>query len=234
MNVTLISSNYDAIDLINRMYCAARTCYSPEDTVRIRVDAESIGFNEKLDFVKKVLASGHHSIAEHITFTYGIDGISRSCSHQLVRHRLCTFSQSSQRYCCFAGKPFNFITPPEIAKDEKLAKGYVEFMAHAKRTYDSLVEAGIKAEDARFVLPNSATTNITLSTNLRNLMHIMGLRLCSRAQWEIRKVFQEMKAVTVARYAWLDDLLQPQCVALGYCPESRGCGRYPKKESIHF
>lgn len=234
MNVTLVTNNYDAIDLINRMYCAARTCYSIDDTQRIRIDADSTSFDEKLAFVKKVLASGHHSIAEHITFTYGIDGVSRSLLAQITRHRLCTFSVQSQRYCCFAGKSFNFVTPPEIAKDEKLAKGYVEFMAHAKRTYDSLVEAGIKAEDARFVLPNAATTNITLSTNLRNLMHIMGLRLCSRAQWEIRKVFQEMKAVTVARYAWLDDLLQPQCVALGYCPESRGCGRYPKKESIHF
>ena len=232
MNVTLISSNYDAIDLINRMYCAARTCYSLDNITQIRVDAESISFDEKLAFVKKVLSSGHHSIAEHITFTYGINGVSRSLLAQITRHRLCTFSVQSQRYCCFAGKQFDYVIPPEIAKNEELTKGYVEFMKHAKRTYDYLIDAGIKAEDARFVLPNAATTNITVSTNLRNLMHIMGLRLCNRAQWEIRKVFEEMKAVTVARYAWMDDLLQPQCVHLGYCPEKSSCKRFPSKQEF--
>lgn len=233
MNVTLISSNYDAIDLINKMYCAARTCYCADSTMQIRIDADSVGFDEKLDFVKKVLKSGHHSIAEHITFTYGIDGISRSCSHQLVRHRLCTFSQQSQRYTSPSKEnKINWIIPDSIKKDEYALVYFEDAIKAIEKAYNYCVDIGIKKEDARFILPNACPTNITVSTNLRNLMHVMGLRLCNRAQWEIRKVFEEMKAVTISRYAWLDDLLQPQCVHLGYCPEHNSCKKYPPKEEL--
>jgi thymidylate synthase (FAD) len=183
--------------------------------------------------IRKVFKSGHLSIAEHITFTYGISGISRSCSHQLVRHRLCTFSQQSQRYTDLSKSKIDWIIPDSIYKDEYALAYYNEALKAIEKAYLYCVDIGIKAEDARFILPNACPTNITVTTNLRNLMHIMGLRLCSRAQWEIRQVFKEMQKQTVEQYPFLKDYLQPNCEQLGFCPEGHGaCGRKPKKSEL--
>ena len=232
MIVTLFDK-YKESDLINKMWVAARTCYSPNNIRDLKIEADSISLDEKIDLIRKVFKSGHLSIAEHITFTYGISGISRSCSHQLVRHRLCTFSQQSQRYTDLSKSKIDWIIPDSIYKDEYALAYYNEALKAIEKAYLYRVDVGIKAEDARFILPNACPTNITVTTNLRNLMHIMGLRLCSRAQWEIRQVFQEMQKQTIEQYPFLKDYLQPNCEQLGFCPEGHGaCGRKPKKSEL--
>jgi len=231
MNVILFD-RYKESDLINKMWVAARTCYSENDIRSLKIEANNIPIEEKLDLIKKVFKSGHLSIAEHISFTYGISGISRSCSHQLVRHRLCTFSQQSQRYTDLSKDDIDWIIPESIYKDEYALACYQEALRAIEKAYCYCVDVGIKAEDARFILPNACPTNITVTTNLRNLMHIMGLRLCSRAQWEIRQVFQEMQKQTIEQYPFLKEYLQPNCEQLGFCSESQCCGRKPKKSEL--
>jgi len=232
MIITLFD-RYKESDLINKMWVAARTCYSANNIRDLKIEAENLTIEEKLDLIKKVFKSGHLSIAEHISFTFGISGISRSCSHQLVRNRIASYSQASQRYINFSDKSFDFVTPPEIDKNPELLEEYINFMNLCKEKYDKFVKAGIKAEDARFVLPNAACTNISMTMNLRELMHVMGLRLCSRAQWEIRQVFQEMQKQTIEQYPFLKEYLQPNCEQLGFCPEGHGaCGRKPKKSEL--
>ena len=231
MIITLFD-RYKESDLINKMWVAARTCYSADNIRDLKIEAENLTIEEKLDLIKKVFRSGHLSIAEHISFTFGISGISRSCSHQLVRHRLCTFSQQSQRYTDLSKEKIDWIIPDSIQKDEYALAYFQEALKAIEKAYCYSVEVGIKAEDARFILPNACPTNITVTTNLRNLMHIMGLRLCSRAQWEIRKVFVEMQKQIIEQYPFLKEYIQPQCVHLGYCPEKSTCGKSITKEQI--
>jgi thymidylate synthase (FAD) len=142
------------------------------------------------NILKKTIASGHHSVIEHANFTFCISGVSRALTHQLVRHRIASFSQQSQRYVKFNNP--SFVTPPSIEKNESANQEYQNFMENAWRIYQSLVEAGINAEDARFVLPNATTSAITVTMNARELRHFFSLRCCSRAQWEIRQMAWEM------------------------------------------
>ena len=188
---TIILQSPDEDTLIDTMYIAAKTCYS-ENTIR-EISENKTSKEDKLKLLQKVMDSGHHSIAEHINFTIGIDGISRSCSHQLVRHRLCTYSQQSQRYVDMSKKEcFDFVIPESLTFKTEMAHKYINMMYTIKDFYDELIGEGLKPEDARYILPNATCTNITVSTNLRNLMHVMGLRLCSRAQWEIRAVYKSI------------------------------------------
>lgn len=224
MKVRIIKN--DGFMGIQAMYVAARTCYSAdhvEDLVENNLD-----YFTQIDLIMKVLKSGHESIAEHYNFTIGIDGISRSCSHQLVRHRLCTFSQQSQRYVNFSDKSFDYVTPASIEKSV-LLNDYNDCMTELKKIYDKLVFSGIKPEDARYVLPNAACTNITFSCNLRQLMHVSELRLCSRAQWEIREVFEQIREAVLKTNPEFSELLIPKCEKMGFCNEHQSCGRYAKK-----
>lgn len=234
MRVTLLQQNEDLLDI---MYTAARTCYSSFGTAFLHAAASSTSEEKKLKLVNRVLKSGHLSIAEHIIFTFGIDGISRACSHQLVRHRLCTFSQQSQRYVNFDKLDFEYIMPPAIENtsgtNDDFATQYKALMHKIKNLYDDMVEYGIKPEDARYIFPNAAATNIVVSTNLRNLMHMANLRLCTRAQWEVRQVFYNMTRLVSNSYPWLAEYLQPSCELQGFCTEDKCCGRKPKLESIN-
>ena len=231
MKVTLLQKPEHILDT---MYVAARTCYSELDTEALANKSQNVNDEKKLSLVKKVLDSGHLSIAEHVIFTFGIDDVSRSLTHQLVRHRLCTFSQQSQRYVNFSDKEFHYVTPESIRANEELNKDYKELMTHIKDFYDKAVANEIKAEDARYVLPNAACTNIVVTTNLRNLMHIAELRLCTRAQWEIRAVFKAITKLVTQEYSWLQDYLQSICEKQGFCTEHNCCGRKPKLDKADF
>ena len=184
-----------------------------------------------LKILRKVVAGGHHSVLEHASFTFIVRGISRACSHQLVRHRIASYTQQSQRYVRFSPDDLDFVTPPSIARSP-LADEYARFMRGVAEFYSRLLEAGIPPEDARYVLPNAATTTLTVTMNARELWHFFGLRLCERAQWEIREVarrmLEEVKKVAPALFEGAG----PRCEQLGYCPEppGMGCGRYPPKE----
>ncbi len=209
---------------------AGRLCYSPVGVPQLR---EKMSDEEKKKLLKLLLAGGHHSPLEHANFTFAIEGISRACSHQLVRHRIASYSQQSQRYV--SASDFGYIIPPEIAKDDELKASFIEDMRRFVQRYEFYVERLLAKgrdreqaqEDARFVLPNAAETKIVVSMNARELIHASNVRLCLRAQWEIRCLFEAMKkevavvAPTIAAY------MVPKCddKILGYCPEGKmSCG----------
>ncbi len=225
-------SNFPVVDLLSApehtlktIYVACRTCYSALYPIKIWEDSSD---EEKmLSLVKKVLSSGHHSTVEHCQFVFAISGVSRACTHQLVRHRHMSFSQKSQRYVTEKGE-FEYITPKTIENSE-LKTEYEAKMKEISDFYAKMVEAGIPAEDARFVLPNAATSSLVVSLNLRELMHLAQLRLCTNAQLEIRTLVKKMCDLVVAKEPWLKEYLVPKCEIKGYCDEIRGCGRKPQK-----
>ena len=161
---------------------AGRLCYSD---VGIEELKEQLTQEKIEDILKKIIKSGHLSVLEHASFSFGIEGVSRALLAQLTRHRIASFSVQSQRYVKF-NKGVNFIIPPTIAKDENLSAKYNEFLKLSQQYYNEFLQAGIPAEDARYVLPNASATKIVLTMNARELRHFFALRCCNRAQWEIR------------------------------------------------
>ncbi len=203
---------------------AARSCKSSEGASGIR-ETES---GEKLKKVlRKTVERGHGSVIEHASFTFSIEGISRSCSHQLVRHRIASYSQQSQRHI----KPTEekFVVPPSI-KGNPAARGkFEEAMEKAWNAYEELVDEGVPKEDSRFVLPNSTKTNIVVTMNARSLINFFEQRTCLHAQWEIRTVAEKMlnEVKRVAPSIFED--AGPPCKRRESCPEKdENCRFYEK------
>jgi thymidylate synthase (FAD) len=213
-------------NMLKTIYTACRTCYSADSPYEIYNSTDD---EEKmLKLIERVISSGHYSTIEHIQVSFAISNISRACSHQLVRHRHMSFSQKSQRYVKEKGQ-FDYLTPNTIEKDEELNKKFDEFMAKVSEFYLELTEAGIPAEDARAVLPNAASTSMVASLNLREMIHLANLRLCTRAQTEIRILVKRMCDELVKEEPWLKDYLVPKCERFGFCDEDKSCGRMPVK-----
>ena len=189
MLVTLVQATPDPISTIAKI---ASICYDSDP-------------KNPLGLVKHLYRNGHHSVFEHIYFTFKIEGISRACSHQLVRHRHCSFTQRSQRYCSEDG--FESVVPPTIAERNDCGD-YEQFMETVADTYTYAQEAGIPNEDARYILPNACMTSLYLSCNLRELIHMANERLCLRAQWEIREL---VKLMVAAVDPYLQFMLVPKC-----------------------
>ncbi len=186
------------------------------------------------------IESGHTSVLEHIVASFAVSGISRACSHQLVRHRLASYSQQSQRYV--VQHPFRYVKPESIEEDEATDVLYTQAMMAIMNAYSGLILSGIPEEDARYVLPNACETNIVVTMNLRELSHFCALRRCNRAQWEIRELADRMAGevysklyealniagkplnIAIARSALIGRLFDPQCEQLGHCPEKQSCG----------
>jgi len=146
--------------------------------------------DKKKELIKTVIDWGHLSVIEHANFTFSIEGISRAASHQLVRHRLASYTQQSQRYVLMDELPV--VIPPSIQKNKKALDKFEEIINRIKHVYNELTELGIAKEDARYILPNATTTNLIVTMNARELLHFFQLRLCDRSQWEIRKIAQLM------------------------------------------
>ena len=185
MNVTLVQATPNAVETIAKI---ASICYDsdPKDPMKL---------------VKHLYAGGHHSVFEHIYFTFKIEGISRACSHQLVRHRHCSFTQRSQRYCSEDG--FDYVIPYTVPT--------VDMEYHMERIgewYDNYQAHDVPNEDARYILPNACATSLYLSCNLRELIHLCNERLCSRAQWEIRELVTNMRQQVDPQ---LHFMLVPKC-----------------------
>ncbi|HCX64503.1 MAG TPA: FAD-dependent thymidylate synthase [Eubacteriaceae bacterium] len=224
---------------------AAKLCYSPSGIDSIMEGLEDQ--KKRQDFLKKLMDMGHSSPIEHVSFTFGIEGVSRSLTHQLVRHRVASYSQKSQRYVTEG--QFEYVVPPQIAKDSSAKEIYVRAMEEDQKNYDNLVEILYKREldrlmdsgekeasakskatktaieDARYVLPNGCETKIIATMNARELIHFFRHRCCERAQWEIRDLATEMlkKAKEVAPVLFED--CGPGCVG-GPCPEgAMTCGK---------
>jgi thymidylate synthase (FAD) len=182
---------------------------------------------ELQSILKHVMKLGHTSVVEHSSFTYAISDVSRSLTHQLVRHRIASYSQQSQRYVNLVDP--TFVIPPKIDKQELLKKAYCETMDNIWAEYNKLLKLGIPAEDARYVLPNATLTNIIVTMNARSLLNFFDLRCCQHAQWEIRKLANMMlKEVRKAAPVIFKDA-GPSCIRLKYCPEQKtDCPMYPK------
>lgn len=189
MQVTLIQATPNPIETIAQI---ASICYDSDP-------------KNPLKLVKHLYQNGHHSVMEHIYFTFKIEGISRACSHQLVRHRMCSFTQRSQRYCSEDG--FDYVTPDSIVEGV-FTGSYHYRMFDTNKYYTVLQHEGVPNEDARYILPNACSTELYLSCNLRELIHIANERLCNRAQWEIRELVQKMVALVDPE---LEFMLVPKC-----------------------
>ena len=212
-------------NMLKTIYTAARTCYSADMPINIYNAAED---EEKmLKLIERVVGSGHYSVIEHIQVTFAISNVSRACTHQLVRHRHMSFSQKSQRYVKEKGQ-FDYLIPPTIEKNQELKAKFIDFMNEISEKYQEFVDAGIPAEDARAVLPNACSTSIVASLNLRELIHIANLRLCTRAQYEIRMMVKAMCDELIKVEPWLKPYLVPKCERLGFCDEDKSCGRKPR------
>lgn len=189
MQVTLVQQTPNPIQTISNI---ASICYdsNPADPMKL---------------VKHLYSNGHHSCFEHIYFTFKIEGISRACSHQLVRHRHCSFTQRSQRYCSEDG--FDVIIPPSIDESVTAYEYYRDGVMDARTAYANLCTITVN-EDARYILPNACTTSLYLSCNLRELIHIANERLCCKAQWEIRELVRQMVALVDPNLRFM---LVPKC-----------------------
>lgn len=216
-------------NMLKTVYTACRTCYSADTPYNIYNSTDD---EEKmLKLIERVISSGHYSTIEHIQLTFTISNVSRACTHQLVRHRHMSFSQKSQRYVKEKGQ-FDYLIPPTIERNPQLKEKFVSFMGEISKLYCEFTEAGIPAEDARAVLPNAAATSIVASLNLREFIHIANLRLCTRAQYEIRQMVKAMCDAAVAEEPWLKPYLVPKCERYGFCDEDKSCGRKPKLEEL--
>jgi thymidylate synthase (FAD) len=240
MKATLLFPDREIVEkfYVPLIYTACRTCYSelePDEIFRRAVDGQ-VDPAKQQKLIQGVIESGHGSTIEHVVFTFGISGVSRTLSHQLVRHRAgVAFDQQSQRYVTFKGA--STMLPASIEEaDDDVRAAYEAQIENSMGLYGDLVQAGIPAEDARFVFPNATRTNLVMTTNLRALIHMSGLRLCTMAQWEIRRLFQLIRHEIFQVSPFLGSFLAPKCVALGYCDEmgnrDEHCPIRPHKDNV--
>lgn len=235
--VELLAMTPNALSLV---YAAFRQCYHAGFVAEMwpRLVSGEIEPEKQAKFVHNVLESGHDSPIEHVSFTFAVEGISRACSHQLVRHRIASYSQQSQRYV--DAKDMEYVLPPAIAKIPEAKERFEKFMDEVGAAYrdlqDILTNAGRGAkanEDARFVLPQAAETKIVTTMNCRSLRHFFHLRCCMRAQWEIRAMADKMLEICKRELPAIFSTAGAKCEELGFCPESErfSCGKYPTRNA---
>ena len=209
---------------------AAKLCYSP---IGVEEMSEKITSEEVEKFLGMLISLGHESPVEHTSFTFAIEGISRACSHQIVRHRIASYSQQSQRYVRLSD--FEYIIPPSIEADEKAKALYIRAMDRAQEDYNALVEALMNdgrtekeaIEDARYVFPNACETKIVVTMNARSLFNFFEHRCCERAQWEIRELAYQMLEECKKAAPVLFRKCGPSCYT-GTCKEGRMSCKHPE------
>lgn len=179
-SVSLITHTPNPEEVVAR---ACLVCYSSRE---LGVQDKSLTPETVRKVIEKVVSRGHTSVLEHAYFTFAIEGISRACSHQLVRHRMASYSQQSQRFVDLEG--FSYVLPEKIRDNEELKRDFRDKIVEVHELYKRMREAGIPKEDARFILPNASTTKIIMTMNARSLLNLFLLRTCNRAQWEIREL----------------------------------------------
>lgn len=201
---------------------AVRQCYSKVGAGELK---EKTNQETKERLIGQVVESGHTSTIEHASFTFGIEGISRACSHQLVRHRMASYSQQSQRYVDLSKEELGYIMPPTIAVDKKQKEKFAKVMEDLEIKYKELIESGVKPEDARYILPNACQTKIVVTMNARSLLNFFQERTCQRAQWEIRALANEMLAKVKLVAPKIFENAGPTCKSQGICWEGgMSCG----------
>ena len=222
MNVELL---YNTPEPERAVATAARLCYAPIGASELM---ESLDDERIRKVLTTILESGHLSTLEHASYTFAIDGVSRALTHQLVRHRLASFNQQSQRYVKYTNG-LDTIKPASIVENEECSRLFDEMIDKTVEAYQAFVDAGIPAEDARYILPNAAETKIVVTMNIRELLHFFNLRCCNRAQWEIRELAWKMLELARPTAPFIFADAGPGCVR-GACPEGKmTCGKpYPK------
>lgn len=244
IKIKLLANTPNMLDIV---YTGARTCYNAGSPIDMWFDVCNIPNDKKQSLLRKVLGSGHQSCLEHCSVTFAIEGVSRTFLAQISRHRFVQLSVQSQRYVQIK-EDLKYIDTlydnynPVNYEQSDLAKTFNKYFIDgdkkenvhgfyfALNNYLESISNGEKAEDARRFLPNATRTNMVISMNLRELVHVSNLRCCSRAQLEIRKVVNEMCKLVINKEPWLAEYIGPSCKTLGYCPESHSCGR---KTSLH-
>ena len=220
-SVSIISHTEKPLETI---YKAARQCYSAGSVA----DTDPASREKMADLIRRCILSGHTSVLEHVSFTFAISGVSRVLSHQLVRHRMASYSQQSQRYVKF--DDIEYVCPPSLRKSKFVKRvHFLEIIERAAHEYQLLIKCGVPAEDARFVLPQATATNIVMTMNCRELLHFLEERCCSKAQWEIHDLAWEMRDILDGMLPEVFEAAGPKCWRIGYCPEGKGCGAYPQK-----
>lgn len=222
---------------------AAKLCYSNKSIDEIMTKLSDDGAEE---FIDKLMSLGHASPIEHVAFTFGIEGISRSTSLQLVRHRIASYSQKSQRYV--SESQFGYIIPPSIENNPDTKDRYEKLMTYIQNEYDAIRDELIKYhmtygwnidektaekmanEDARYVLPNACETSLIMTMNVRSLFNFFKLRCCNRAQWEIREMATEMYRICYKVAPNIFKYAGPSCVTTRRCSEGKmSCGQSTDK-----
>lgn len=241
LRVSLLSVTPNAEALV---YANAKQCTSDPDAYDIFMDAswksEAIGGipkEKQRALIRRVMASGHLGIVEPVVFSFGVAGVSRALSHQLVRQRIASFCQQSQR--TVKAKNFDYVVPPSILKggphencQGETANTFYDIMRRIEDAYDDLLSLGIPAEDARFVLPNACETKVVVTMNARSLLHFFEQRCCLRAQWEIRAMANEMLRLCKKAVPVLFETAGARCERKGFCEEEKSCGRAPRLKDV--
>lgn len=217
MKVDLVAYTMGREDVVER---AAAVCYDSKPTKGHRIAASCA-------------RSGHMSVWEHLNFTFHISDVSRALLAQLSRHRHISLSVRSQRYCSEDG--FSYVTPLTVEGNQSAKKEMFGIMYEAGKSYRSLQEKGIPNEDARAVLPNACCTELYMTANARALIEMSHLRLCSRAQLEIRELFLKLKELVGFVSPMVAAMMVPKCEQFQdayFCTEEKGCGKHPKLQDI--
>ena len=226
MNIYILSHTENPFKTI---YSAYRQCYSSGTASDIFHD-EDVTAEQMVKTIRKGIRSGHLSPLEHVSFTFSVEGVSRALTHQLVRHRMASYSQQSQRYVNV--KNNGYYIPNAVHEKQAAYEAYVHAVRACLDAYNELVEMGIPIKDARYLLPNAMYSNIVVTMNCRELLHFFEERCCSRAQNEINILAWNMLySVNRILPAAFEDA-GPKCKRLGYCPEEKGCGFAPKRDDV--
>lgn len=207
----------EKVDNLQKIYAGYRRCYSAKEF------AET-GEGKKEEFIRKMMRSGHESPLEHASLTFHLT-CSRACSHQLVRHRIASYSQQSQRYVRMDDLPV--IVPPKVQQNTRFMRLFKGAVYDVEQSYAAMLRDELPAEDARYLLPNCVATQIVVTMNVRTLLHFFAERCCSRAQWEIRDIAGQMLEICKELYPCVFEHAGPKCKRLGRCPEHKPCGARP-------
>ncbi len=232
--VILLSHTPDPLALV---YAAFRQCYFAGSVAELwpQLLSGSLSRKRQAELVTRILESGHASPIEHVSFTFALSGVSRALTHQLVRHRIASYSQQSQRYV--EASNFEYVVPPRIKANAVALERFTTCMDQIAKTYGELrqllgADGSNANEDARFVLPQATASRIVVTMNCRSLLNFFQHRCCTRAQWEIRHVANTMLALCRDVLPEIFTLAGARCEQLGYCPEGAfGCGRYPTRDN---
>lgn len=224
-HIELIGYTKDAEQIVA---AAIRQCYSSSSGYELK---EKITAEKRAKLIRQVVSSDHTSTIEHVSFTFAITGVSRAFTHELVRHRIASYSHQSQRYV--SAEDFRYIIPPTIKSNKKALALYKKAISNDQATYNELLKLNIPKEDARFMIPNGIETKIIVTMNARSLFNFLRRRMCNRAQWEIRLVAYKMHSLLMKVAPNIFRYAGPSCQTEKICWEGKlNCGLPATKKDI--